>query len=238
MAQKAIKMNNELSIQRDQSTEKILEEIVYIISHDLQVPLISIEGYASELLEVYKDRLDQDGLYCLQRLKANAQRMYRLVLSLLEISRLNTHKYPYETFDPVEMVNRTAQELILKSATTGIRVEVEAKGITPIRGDKQRLGSVFAKLLSNAINYGGKEIKVGCRNNTWFVKDDGIGIPPDQLENIFKGGNRLKRVEVEGVGLGLTFCKYVVCQHGGRIWAESTGDNKGSTFFFTLKDSS
>jgi signal transduction histidine kinase len=82
--------------------------------------------------------------------------------------------------------------------------------------------------------YGGKNITIGCRDSTWFVKDDGIGIPPNQLENIFKGGSRLKRVEVEGVGMGLTFCKYVIYQHGGQIWAESDGENKGAVFYFKV----
>ena len=237
MAEGVVKINNEPAAPQGQGNGGILEEMVYIISHDLQVPLISIEGYASELLDVYKDRLDQEGLFCLQRLKANARRMYRLVLSLLEISRLNTHKYPHETFDPMERVKEIARELILKSGNPNVKVEVEVDGIPRIRGDKQRLEEVFAKLIANALSYGGNNLTIGCRGSTWFVKDDGIGIPADQLEYIFKSGGRLKRVEVDGAGLGLTFCKYVIHQHGGRIWAESAGENKGSTFYFTLKDS-
>jgi two-component system sensor histidine kinase VicK len=103
-----------------------------------------------------------------------------------------------------------------------------------VRGDKQRLAGVFRQLITNALMYDGKNITIGCRGGTWFVKDDGIGIPTDQLENIFKGGERLKRVEVDGVGMGLTFCKYVIYQHGGQIWAESEGENKGATFCFNL----
>jgi signal transduction histidine kinase len=237
MAEGTRKLKNEAVTPEEQGSGGILEEVVYVISHDLQVPLISIEGYADELLEEYNHRLDQEGIFCLQRLKANARQLYRLVLSLLEISRLNTHKYPHETFDPVEMVRGIAGELILTSGTPGARIEVESEGIPRMQGDKQRLGGVFAKLIGNALSYGGKNIKIGCRDNTWYVKDDGIGIPADQLETIFKSGRRLKQVEVDGVGLGLTFCRYVLQQHGGRIWAESAGNHNGSTFYFTLKDS-
>ena len=110
MAEETLESNTKAETRQTQGTEGILEEVIYIISHDLQVPLISIEGYASELLEVYKDRLDREGLFCLQRLKANARQMQRLVLSLLEISRLNTHKYPWETFDPVAILKGIAND--------------------------------------------------------------------------------------------------------------------------------
>jgi light-regulated signal transduction histidine kinase (bacteriophytochrome) len=211
---------------------KLLEEIVYIISHDLQVPLISMDGYATELEEKYKKSLDEDGIYCLERLKANTRRMYLLVLSLLDLSRLNTRKYPHESFDAAAMVKEIVRELTTPNDGSGINIEVEE--MPRMRGDKQRLAGVFRQLISNALIYGGKNITIGCRSGTWFVKDDGIGIPPNQLENIFKGGARLKRIEVEGVGMGLTFCKYVIHQHGGKIWAESDGENKGAAFYFNV----
>ena len=210
----------------------LLEEIVFIISHDLQVPLISMEGYATELEENYKELLDEDGIYCLERLKANTRRMYRLVLSLLDLSRLNTRKYPTESFETTALVKEIVRELSAGNNIPGINIEVEE--MPRLRGDKQRLTAVFRQLIGNALIYGGKNIAIGCRGGTWFVKDDGIGIPPDQLENIFKGGVRLKRVEVEGVGMGLTFCKYVIHQHGGHIWAESDGENKGAVFYFNI----
>ena len=211
---------------------RLLEEIVYIISHDLQVPLISIEGYATELEEKYKELLDEDGIYCLGRLKANTRRMYLLVLSLLDLSRLNTRKYPHESFAATAMVKEIVRELSAPNDASGINIEVEK--MPRMRGDKQRLAGVFRQLISNALMYGGKNVTIGCRGGTWFVKDDGIGIPPNQLEKIFKGGARLKRVEVEGVGMGLTFCKYVIHQHGGKIWAESDGENKGAVFYFKV----
>jgi len=210
----------------------ILEEITYIISHDLQVPLISIEGYATELLEAYSNKLNSSGVYCLERMKANAQRMYQLVISLLEISRLNTRKYPHETFDTKEVVKGIVRELSLNHEISEAYIEVEE--MPRVRGDKKRLEGVFKRLIVNALVYGGTDITVGCRENTWFVKDNGIGIPPDQLGNIFRSGERLKRVEVEGVGMGLTYCKYVIHQHKGRIWAESDGENKGAVINFTI----
>jgi len=225
--------------ERKQAEESIkalnqsLEEMVYIASHDLQTPLVSMQGYASELLEDYKDRLDDNGVYCLTRLRANAQRMHALVLSLLDISRLNTKKYPYESFDPRKLVDNAIHDLSLAIERAEAQIEVEE--MPPIYGDRQRIAGVFRNLLSNAIVYGGKHITVGFKDEVYYVKDDGIGIPENQLEKIFTPGERLKFADAEGVGMGLTFCQKVINQHGGKIWAESEGTNKGTTFYFTLK---
>ncbi len=214
-------------------TNQSLEELVYIASHDLQVPLISMEGYASELLNTYSDKLDEEGIYCLGRLKTNSQRMHQLVLNLLDISRLNTKKYPYETFNPQNIVENILADLQLLIEEQNAKIIVN--NIPWMHGDKLRLDGVFRKLITNAINYGGKNITIGCEKNIYFVRDDGIGIPSDQLEKIFVPGERLKLLDVNGTGMGLTFCKKVIKQHGGNIWAVSEGKNNGSTLYFYIK---
>jgi PAS domain S-box-containing protein len=209
-----------------------LEEMVYISSHDLQVPLISMEGYASELLKDYKNELDEEGVYCLSRLKQNAQRMHKLVVSLLDISRLNTKKYPFESFHPKKIIDNIAQDLSLTIEKSNVKIEIEE--MPELYGDKQRIEGVFRRLITNAITYGGKKISIGYEDGAYFVKDNGIGIPENQLEKIFTPGERLKMTETKGVGMGLTFCKKVINQHNGKIWAGSEGIDKGSTFYFNL----
>lgn len=216
-----------------QNLNQSLEEMVYVTSHDLQVPLISMEGYATELLESYSDKLDKDGVHYLTRIQKNAQSMQKLVLSLLDISRLTTKKQPFEELDTNEIVNSIITDLSLTIERS--KANITALKLPKIIGDKQRIDGVFRKLLTNALNYKGKNIIVGFKDKRFFVDDDGIGIPPDQLEKIFQPGERLKLINVEGVGMGLTFCIKVIRQHGGEIWAESQGPEKGSTFFFTIK---
>jgi len=211
---------------------KNLHEMIYIASHDLQTPLISMEGYASELLENYREQLDENGIYCINRLKTNAQRMYDLVISLLDISRLNTQKNPVETFDPDKILREIVKDLSLTIEKAGAVISIQE--MPPMRGDKLRLEGVFRRLLTNALTYGGKTIAVGFHDNTWFISDDGIGIPTDQLEKIFAPGERLKKIESEGAGMGLTFCRRVIDRHGGKIWAVSPGESKGATFYFTI----
>ncbi|NQU64298.1 MAG: hypothetical protein HQ517_08465, partial [SAR324 cluster bacterium] len=84
------------------------------------------------------------------------------------------------------------------------------------------------------LSYRGKNIVIGLKDRTFFVKDDGIGIYPDQLERIFKPGEQLKDIETEGIGMGLAFCQKVISQHKGRIWAESEGVGQGAAFYFEI----
>lgn len=213
-------------------TDQNLAEMIYIASHDLQAPLISLEGYASELLESYGDKLDEKGVYCLNRLKVNASRMHHLVVGLLEISRLKTRPYPYETFDPAVMAMDIVSELRLSLCKTDTVIKI---GQLPVlRGDRQRLEGVFRRLLANAMLYGAKNITIGYAQKTWFISDDGVGIPQEQTENVFTPGVRLKQVEAEGIGMGLTYCRKVIQKHGGKIWIESGGIHPGATVFFKI----
>ncbi|MCP5501484.1 MAG: PocR ligand-binding domain-containing protein [Leptospiraceae bacterium] len=213
-------------------TNQNLEEMVYIASHDLQVPIISMESFASILLKDYSDNLDEKGKFALTRLLANAENMHKLILSLLDISRLNTKKNPYEKFDLNSVIEKILTDLSLVIEKNNAQITLEK--LPELFADKQRIEIVFRNLISNAINYEGKKITIAYNNNIIFVKDNGIGIPLDQLETIFKAGERLQLNEAVGVGMGLTFCKKVIEQHNWKIWAESEGEGKGTTFKISI----
>jgi PAS domain S-box-containing protein len=215
-----------------EETNKSLQDMVYVASHDLQVPLVSMEGYASELLENYHGKLDEDGHYCLTRLKSNAHRMHKLVLSLLDISRLNTIKKEYQSFNLTQMIGKITSDLSLTIEKNKAVIKIQP--LPNLFADKIRMESVFRNIIANALVYGGKNIVVGSKQNCVFIKDDGIGIPAGQLERIFEPGERLKVISTEGVGMGLTFCKKVIEQHGAQITAYSPGPNKGTTFFINF----
>jgi PAS domain S-box-containing protein len=209
-------------------TNKDLKELVYIASHDLQVPLVSMEGYTSELLSEHKENLNENSLYCLKRLQSNSQRMHKLVLSLLDLSRLNTHTNPYEEIDTNKLIENILRDLSL--TVEDEKAQINCKILPNIFADKQRIDSVFRNLIQNALKYEGKHIEIGFKKGFFYIKDDGIGIPKDQLERIFKAGERLKMNKAEGVGMGLAFCKKSINLHKSEIWAESNGLNKGATF--------
>src|SRR6056297_514199 len=133
-------------------TNENLEEMVYIASHDLQVPLISMEGYASELFEDYGDKMDENGKFCLSRLQKNAENMHKLVLSLLDISRLNTNKYPYEEFELSLIIDIILIDLSLVVQKQEASITVH--DLPKLYADKQRMEGVFRNIIANSLNYG------------------------------------------------------------------------------------
>lgn len=209
-----------------------LEELLYIASHDLQTPLLSMSGFTKELMTKHSSDLSDEGKFYLKRIDANADIMYKLVISLLDLSKLNTHENLLKTFNPVMVVNMIIKELLILMKEHGTKITVGE--IPDMYADKKMIATLFRNLITNSINYGGKNIIVGYENDAYFVRDDGIGIPPSQLEKIFKPGERLMIADAEGVGMGLVFCKKVIKQHNGLLWAESEGEGKGSTFYFKI----
>jgi chemotaxis family two-component system sensor kinase Cph1 len=111
-----------------------------------------------------------------------------------------------------------------------------------VLADDSQMVRLFQNLLSNALKFHGKEppvIHVGCKEGleewTISVKDNGIGIDPKQFNRLFVIFQRLvTREQYPGTGIGLAVCKRTVERHGGRIWVESEGEGKGTTFLFTL----
>jgi len=215
-------------------SNKQLEEMVYIASHDLQVPLVSMEGYAGELLENYRGRLDDEATYCLHRLQKNSRRMHKLVLSLLDISRLSTiHNY-FSDFSMGDVILKIENDISL------LIEEVDGHffygNLPSLYADRSRIESVFRNIIINAFNYDSKNVEITFSDGIFRITDDGIGIPESQFERIFNPGERLKMNEAEGVGMGLTFCRKVIEQHNGSIRADSDGTGKGSSFYIKFPE--
>ena len=106
--------------------------------------------------------------------------------------------------------------------------------------DRERIVEVLTNLVSNSIRYMGDQprpkIDIGYRKDAFFVRDNGIGIPPDQHEKVFDLFYKMDE-KSEGDGIGLSIVKQIVEVHGGRIWIESEGkEGEGSTFYFTLPE--
>ena len=120
----------------------------------------------------------------------------------------------------------------------------EAAAAQRLVGDRARLGQLLQNLLDNAARFAGEEpdprVEIGVRpgaetdsSPTFFVRDNGIGIPAEHRERVFELFHRLD-VAGEGTGFGLTLARRIVETHGGRMWVESEGPGRGSTFLFTL----
>jgi signal transduction histidine kinase len=172
--------------------------------------------------------------------------MLRMVEELLDLSSIEQGKYPIapEPIDLGEQVTRTVERA--QPTATNHTLVAEAPAGLVVMADPNRVQQVILNLVNNAIRYspnGGTITVRGVRDDgpdamaRVEVADQGVGIPPHETQRIFERFHRIDnelKKKVRGSGLGLSICQAIVEGHGGRIWVESEGVGKGSTFKFTL----
>ena len=218
-----------------------LERFVFTVSHDLKSPIVSVQGFASILLNDFGSKLDEEGLHYLQRIQSNAKQMERLIHDLLELSRVGRVVNPFEPVDFNELVELVVADFQFQAQEKGVTIEY-AKDFPTVVCDRDRIVQVFSNLISNAIKYMGDtpepRIEIGHFERdddfVFYVKDNGIGIDPRYHKKIFDLFQSLKEIkDVEGTGVGLTIVKRIVENHKGKVWVESQ-KGKGATFYFTI----
>ena len=225
-----------------QAKNEELQSFTYTVSHDLKAPLVTISGFLGYLKQdVVKgdtERVDRD----ISRITEAVIKMQRLLSELLELSRIGRLMNPPETVPFKEIVDEALGAVEGRMQEKQLTVKVEAD-LPSVYGDRVRLVEVVQNLVDNAAKFMGVQanplIEIGVdRSNegcVFFVRDNGIGVEPEQHERIFGLFNKLD-TNTEGTGIGLALVKRIIEVHGGRIWLESEGEGKGSTFYFTLAD--
>ncbi|MGA1826282.1 MAG: ATP-binding protein [bacterium] len=219
-----------------------LENIISIVSHDLKTPLYILQDFASILLEDYKKSLGEEVRYYLERIKVNATYMEKLILDLLELTRISGVEKAKQIQPVSQIIESVLVELQNQIREKHIKVIV-AKDFPSVYCDATDILRVFMNLISNAIKFTQNDsteslIEIGYaeRNDCYefFVKDNGIGIQKEFHGKIFVIFQRLQdKQNLEGTGVGLTIVKKIVEEHGGVVWVDSA-EGKGSTFYFTL----
>ncbi|CAA7627044.1 ATP-binding protein [Magnetospirillum sp. UT-4] len=215
-----------------------LERYAVIAAHDLQEPLRLVASYSQLLKRRYHGRLDAEADEIIGFAVEGAERMQGLIRDLLDYARVDTIPAMNEAVDCAALVTGVLALLDEVVRDSGARITVEP--LPTVRGNARQLGQVFQNLVSNALKFrdGVPEIRIWAerRGESWdfAVADNGIGIPPDYLPQLFTLFRRLHtRREYPGNGLGLAIAKRVVERHGGRIEAESV-EGQGTTIRFTL----
>jgi signal transduction histidine kinase len=216
-------------------------EFVSIVSHEFRTALTGIQGF-SEMMRDEDFTLVEMKEYA-GDINNDAQRLNRMIAEMLDLDRMESGRMPLNLGD-VDL-NQLIAEVVecarANAPTHPIRLELD-ESLPPLTGDRDKLKQVLTNLLSNAVKYSpeGGEIVLcsraeGDRAHV-LVRDRGMGIPPEALEQVFE---RFSRVEsgtnryIQGTGLGLPIVRQIVRMHGGRAWAESAL-GEGSTFQFTM----
>lgn len=222
-----------------QRSNEELKMFAYVASHDLQEPLRTISSYLQLIESRYSDKLDSDGHEFIAFAVDGAARMKELIQDVLMYSRVETQAKNFTIFSAQDAVDEVCK--LLELSINEAQAIISCESLPEIKADRRLVIQLFQNLLGNAIKYRGDrkpEVHVACarENGSWHfsVKDNGIGIEPQYLEQIFVVFRRLHhRGTYSGTGIGLAICKKSVELHGGRIWVEST-PGEGSTFHFTL----
>lgn len=219
------------------------DEFIGQLGHDLKNPLQPLVGLLPMLIEKEKDPHTKE---ILEVMNKNAEYMQELIFKTLQLAKLRSSniKFDFENtnlFEEVENVIKS-ENILLKE--NNFIVENKVSKDLFIQADKLRLVEVFKNLISNAIKYKsgdkGKIVIDAQREDEWAtvsISDEGIGMSEDQLEKVFDEFYKADRFSSEqrSSGLGLSICKKIVEKHGGKIWVDSKGLGKGTTFYFKLR---
>ena len=234
-----------LAMQREElaRSNAELEQFAYVASHDLRQPLRMISSYVQLLEQSLSQHLNTDTQQMMFFVRDGALRMDQMLVSLLEYSRVGRKGAPLAMVDSRERLEEALH--FLSPAIHEAQAQIDILGEWPqLHASRDELTRLFQNLIGNAIKYRARDrtpqivITVDATTDEgWLfcVKDNGIGIAPNQFHRLFKVFQRLHtRNEYEGSGVGLAVCRKIVERHGGKIWIESAGEGCGSQFYFSL----
>lgn len=233
------------AIKESRDAIKLRDEFLSIASHELKTPLTALKLQS----QVFKKIMTNTSLYSFEKVKEFSShvdkqtfRLGRLIDDMLDIARMRTGKLTIakQRVNLCSLVTDVVQRMEAQFTASGYSVP-DFEECEDIYGewDIHRLEQVIANILTNAIRYGeGKTITISVtarpESALLAVKDLGIGIPHDQLENVFQIFTRVSHLkDVSGMGLGLFLTRQIVDAHKGKIWAESTL-GEGATFYIEL----
>ena len=238
----------EESARKMKELEKLRDDLMKMIVHDLKSPLTSVLATMEMLLDGDFGTLEASQKRALGDAEAKAEDLLALIEDLLEVRRIEETTLTLN-LDPIapgalltEIVHEWAHRFQQDHATATLDV---ADDSPVFHADRQLIKRVIGNLIQNALTHSAHAVTLhlAVRRDAdgvlFTVADNGPGIPPEYHEIIFRKFEQVRTPNVPRVrssGLGLAFCKLVVESHGGRIWVQSEGEGKGSSFHFSLPE--
>lgn len=219
-----------------------LDAFAHTVSHDLKEPLRGIEMFSGMLISDYAAKMDPQAADYLGRVVKASGRMRRLIDDLLSYARVARVRNPYENASTAALASEAVAGLTALIDEHKARVRI-SESLPEIFCDPVKIRQLFQNLVSNALKYNDKpapEVDISAEKFgeyywKFMVRDNGIGIPSQYFEEIFRMFKRLhSRQEYGGgTGAGLAIVKKIVEEHSGKVWVEST-EGKGSVFFILI----
>jgi len=256
---KRVEEERERLLHELEDRSKELSQLLFISSHDLQEPLVNIQGFTREmelsLQEVHsllesgdippavKEKLvatiDKDITDSLNYILAGTIKIDTLLKGLLKVSRLGRATLTIEKLNMKDLIAKVVESFEFQIRKAGAKLEVGR--LPPCWGDRVQINQVFSNLIGNALKYLDPElpgiISISGRKEdnkvVYTVEDNGIGIAPEHHDTVFQIFQRVHPKDSSGEGLGLTIVRHILERHGGNIWLESE-PGKGSRFHVAL----
>lgn len=229
--------------------DALKNEFVSVASHELRTPMTSIKSYLWMALDGKGGKLNDEQKFYVQRGYDSVDRLIRLVNDMLNISRIEAGRITIELqkVDLHKLAQEVVDEVVLRAKEVGVTIDLEKPEMeTYVIADPDKIKEVFFNLLGNSIKFtpSGGNITISFTEKADLietkVKDSGEGIEAEDIGKLFQKfgllpGSYTTNQPANGTGLGLYICRSIIELHQGKIWVESEGSGKGSTFTFQLK---
>lgn len=234
------KLNKEL-----QELDEARSEFISVASHQLRTPLTAIVGYMSMIREGDFGKYTKQLQAPLDRVFLSSKRLMNLIETLLDISRIESHRFEIspEMMDIVPIAQRLLEDFQIQARDKKLALTLDIQTPIPkIYADPLKIEDVLMNIIDNALKYtekGAVTVRLASKKKSiqCCVADTGVGLHPTEIPMIFRRsvrGTGASKTHTEGFGMGLYIGERIVTAHGGKLWAESLGKNRGSVFCFTI----
>jgi signal transduction histidine kinase len=235
-------------ITTEKALDKLRQEFTAMMVHELRAPLTAVRWSSESLIKNLTAASGVDPAKIKDTvitIETASNNMLELVNDLLDVAKIEAGKFELnmQEYDIVELIKEQAKAFTPQAEIKHLAINVTTPAKYLLKFDRVRIGQVLSNLISNSIKYTDSgQIEINLNVNaeekcaTVSIKDSGIGVSREDLGQLFSKFKQLKGSDHarKGTGLGLVVSKGIIDAHGGKIWAESAGENLGSTFNFSL----